>query len=105
MTDKINGYGHGFSVGSGTRGSAVSRSAATTSTTAGSSRQAGADTLTLTDSGRTLARLAEAVAATPETDGLRVHSLKAAIANGTYQVDANRVANRLLAADNDFSVR
>ena len=84
---------------------AVSRGDAAASATTGSSRQTGADTLTLTDSGRTLARLAEAVAATPETDGLRVHSLKTAIASGTYQVDANRVASRMLAADNDFSVR
>lgn len=105
MTDKINGYGTGFAVGSGTRSNAVGRGDAVARATTDSSRQPSADTLTLTDSGRTLARLAEAVAATPETDGLRVHSIKAAIANGTYQVDASRVANRLLAADNDFSVR
>lgn len=105
MTDKINGYGHGFSVGGSTRGAAVSRTDGTASATKGSARQGSSDTLTLTDSGRTLARLAEAVAATPDTDGLRVDSLKAAIAGGTYQVDANRVASRLLAAERDFGVR
>lgn len=105
MTDKINGYGHGFSVAGGTRSAAVSRTDAAAAAGKSSARQGSADTLTLTDSGRTLARLAEAVAATPETDGLRVDSLKAAIAGGTYQVDANRVANRLLAAERDFAVR
>ena len=105
MTDKINGYGHGFSVGGGTRSSAVNRTDTAAAAGKSSARQSGADTITLTDSGRTLARLAEAVAATPETDSLRVDSLKAAIAGGTYQVDANRVANRLLAAERDFGVR
>lgn len=105
MTDKINGFGHGLSVSGSARGTAVTRTDGASATTKGDSRQAGADTLTLTDSGRTLARLSEAVAATPATDGLRVDSLKAAIAGGTYQVDANRVANRLLAAERDFGVR
>ncbi|MEY4377651.1 MAG: Anti-sigma-28 factor, FlgM [Pseudomonadota bacterium] len=105
MTDKINGYGQGISVVGGSRSAAVSRTDSAGTAGKSQARQTGADTLTLTDSGRTLARLAEAVAASPETDGLRVDSLKAAIAGGTYQVDASRVASRLMAADRDFAAR
>jgi negative regulator of flagellin synthesis FlgM len=56
----------------------------------------GSDQLSLTTSAQLLKELNEAVAATPEVDSSRVQAIKQAIAEGTYQVDAGRIADQLL---------
>ena len=56
----------------------------------------GSDQLSLTTSAQLLKELNEVVAATPEVDSSRVEAIKQAIADGTYQVDAGRIADQLL---------
>ncbi len=54
------------------------------------------DTLTLTDSARSLQKIEGAVAKTPVVNSSKVASVKQAVQSGTYQVDAGRVADKLL---------
>jgi negative regulator of flagellin synthesis FlgM len=55
-----------------------------------------ADHVTLTGSALALQKLGEAVSATPVVDASKVASIKQAVSSGTYQVDAGRVADKLL---------
>ena len=61
--------------------------------------QATADRVDITNGARQVADLQAAVAGTPVVDSGRVASLREAIANGTYTVDPQRVADGLLAQD------
>ena len=54
------------------------------------------DTVTLTGSARTLQKLGEALAQTPVVNSAKVASIKQAVNSGTYQVDAPRVADKIL---------
>ena len=54
------------------------------------------DHLTLTDSARSLQKIEEAVANTPVVNQEKVAAVKQAVNSGTYQIDANRVAGKLL---------
>jgi negative regulator of flagellin synthesis FlgM len=55
-----------------------------------------ADTVTLTNSARSLQKIEEAVAKTPVVNAAKVASIKQAINSGSYQVDGGRVADKLL---------
>jgi negative regulator of flagellin synthesis FlgM len=59
-----------------------------------------ADTVTLTGSAVALQKLSEAVAKAPVVNTQKVASVKQAVQNGTYQVDAGRVADKLLQFEN-----
>ena len=67
----------------------------TTATTA-SPTQANADTVTFTGPALALQKLNEAIAKAPIVNTQKVASVKQAVQNGTYQVDAGRVADKLL---------
>jgi negative regulator of flagellin synthesis FlgM len=54
------------------------------------------DTVTLTGSARALQKLGEAVAKTPVVNTAKVGAVKQAVASGTYQIDASRIADKLL---------
>lgn len=56
----------------------------------------GSDQLSLTSSAQLLKELSDVVAATPEVDMSRVEAIKQAIADGSYNVDAGRIADQLL---------
>ncbi|MGE0809083.1 MAG: flagellar biosynthesis anti-sigma factor FlgM [Immundisolibacter sp.] len=60
---------------------------------------ANGDSVKLTDSARQLNDLQGAVAATPAVNADRVAALREAIANGTYVIDPQRIADGLLAQD------
>jgi negative regulator of flagellin synthesis FlgM len=55
-----------------------------------------ADQVTLTDSARSLQKVEEAVAKAPVVNAAKVASVKQAVSSGTYQIDAGRVADKLL---------
>ncbi|GBD23810.1 hypothetical protein HRbin29_01483 [bacterium HR29] len=61
------------------------------------SRADGADRAVLSLRGRLLAAAMESVRAAPEVRSERVAALKAAIAEGRYDIDAESIARRLLA--------
>lgn len=60
------------------------------------------DTVTLTGAAAQLLRLEESLAAMPDVDSNRVTAIQAAIAQGSYQVDAEKIVQRLLDVENDL---
>ncbi len=98
MTDKIGAYSAAEPLapvkGSNNGGVVADKSQGEASTTSGSA--ASGDTVTLTDSARSLQKIEEAVAKAPVVDAQKVAAVKQAIGSGTYKIDAGRVAGKLL---------
>jgi negative regulator of flagellin synthesis FlgM len=63
---------------------------------AGASTTQTGDTVTLTSSARSLQKIEEAVAKAPVVNASKVAAVKQAVQSGTYQIDAGRVADKLL---------
>jgi negative regulator of flagellin synthesis FlgM len=57
------------------------------------------DTVRLTDAAQALSRLEAQVKSAPEVDSRRVEQLRAAVESGTYKVDADAIAAKLLNLD------
>ena len=99
MTNKISGYNatdaaaQGLGSSGGVQSADKSQSAAAS---AAGTAPPSADHVTLTGSARILQKLSEAVAAAPVVNTAKVATVKQAIQSGTYQVDAGRVADKLL---------
>jgi len=104
MSNKIDGYGSGPLVTGGSRVVPVEHPPGDVSKPAPAAPSA-ADSVTLTTTARALQKLADAVAAAPVVDSVRVDSIRRALAAKTYQVDAQRVADKLVAADRNPPVR
>jgi negative regulator of flagellin synthesis FlgM len=64
-------------------------------TAAPASAPGGSEVVTLTDLGGRLQQLTQSVADVPAVDGKRVEQFRQAIADGSYQVDADAVADKL----------
>lgn len=102
MTDKINGQGYRPLDTAGTSrklnvedGSAASRGAST-------GTQATGDTVNFTRSGLLLGRLEELVTSTPVVNEERVEAIRQALASGSYEVDAQSLASKLLEFEKDL---
>jgi len=83
----VKGSNSGSVVADKTQGEASGASASTS--------QSG-DTVTLTDSARSLQKIEEAVAKAPVVNASKVAAVKHAVNSGTYKVDAGRVADKIL---------
>jgi negative regulator of flagellin synthesis FlgM len=59
--------------------------------------------VSITDSARQLAALEQAIGALPDVDNARVAKVRASIADGSYQVAPERIADKLLRVENDLS--
>jgi negative regulator of flagellin synthesis FlgM len=68
-------------------------------TTASAASQTG-DHVTLTTSARSLQKLSEAIAQAPVVDAAKVAAVKQAVNNGSYKVDSNRIADKMLQFEN-----
>jgi negative regulator of flagellin synthesis FlgM len=104
MTEKINGQGFRPADTAGTRRSEAAKPA----TSQGEGRAAAtdksaaaSDTVSITQSGLLMSRLEELVQSTPVVDHERVAAIKESIASGTYEIDDQRVADRLLKFERD----
>ena len=91
-----------------TQGSQTSSTRSTSGTggvsgTSGSPNPVSGDTVTLTNSVDQMAKLEELLASVPEVDSTRVAEIKAAIADGSYQVDPEKIVDKLLQVEKDFS--
>jgi negative regulator of flagellin synthesis FlgM len=99
VTEKIGGYSTTEPLtpvkGSGGNGVVTGKPQREASNAAAPAARSG-DTLTLTDSARSLQKIEEAVARAPVVDSQKVAALKQAIGSGTYKVDSHRVAGKLL---------
>ena len=99
MTDKINGYSTAEPVapikGSNSNTVVADKSQGEASAAGASTSQTG-DTVTLTNSARSLQKIEEAVAKAPVVDVSKVAAVKQAVDSGTYQINADRVADKML---------
>jgi negative regulator of flagellin synthesis FlgM len=99
VTDKISAYSTAEPVApvkSSTSGSAVSDKSQGEASAAGASTPQTGDTVTLTSSARSLQKIEEAIAKAPVVNASKVAAVKSSIQSGTYQIDAGRVADKLL---------
>jgi negative regulator of flagellin synthesis FlgM len=99
VTDKISGYSTAEPVapikGSNSNSVVADKSQGEASAAGASTSQTG-DTVTLTNSARSLQKIEEAVAKAPVVDASKVAAVKQAVDSGTYQINADRVADKLL---------
>jgi negative regulator of flagellin synthesis FlgM len=103
MTEKINGQGVRPSETAGARRSEAAKPAARDARgeKAAETPAASGDTVNITRSGLLLSKLEEVVQRTPVVDAERVAAIKDAIAAGTYEVDDQQVADKLLKFERD----
>lgn len=103
MTEKINGQGFRPTDTAGARRSEAAKSAGShAAPRAGAAdKAASGDTVSITQSGLLMSKLEEIVHGTPVVDNERVAAIKDAIASGTYEIDDQRVADRLLRFERD----
>lgn len=103
MTEKINGQGFRPTDTAGARRSEAAKAASGQTHARKAETPSSADTVSITPSALLMAKLGEVVRNAPVVDNERVAALKDAIASGTYQVDAQRVADRLLKFERDLA--
>jgi len=63
----------------------------------------GDESVTVTETASELMRLERQLAAMPDVDQQRIASLREAIADGSYSIDAERIVDALLRADAELS--
>ena len=101
MADKINGYGRGGVDISTTRLRAIERGE-----NAGPSRKpesAPADDVQLTHTATSLKQIETRLASIPDVDRARVEAVRQRVESGTWKVDANRIADRLMRFERDLA--
>jgi len=102
MTEKINGQGLRPSDTASTRRTDSAKPAAREGKSPATAGEAATgDTVNITASGLLMSKLEEIVQRTPVVDADRVAAIKDAIASGNYEVDDQRVADRLLKFERD----
>jgi len=103
MTEKINGQGLRPADTAGARRSEAAKTGeGQKGHRAGAAdKPSSADTVSITQSGLLMSKLEELVHSTPVVDTERVAALKDAIAAGTYEIDDQRVADRMLRFERD----
>jgi negative regulator of flagellin synthesis FlgM len=65
-------------------------------------RATGGDQVTLTDTARRLSELTQTVTAQPVVDRSRVDEIRAAIADGSYRVNPEQIAAKLLQTEKEL---
>jgi negative regulator of flagellin synthesis FlgM len=103
MTERINGQGFRPADTAGTRRTDGAKPASTGSahSSAASSPQS-ADTVNLTRSGLLMSKLEELVHSLPVVDADRVSAIKEALASGSYDVDDQAVADKMIRFDREL---
>lgn len=100
MPDRINGYTPTEPLaplkGSNAGPQAVDKAQGNAAGSAGGSAPSTADTVSITGPALALQKLSEAVANAPVVNSQKVAAVKQAVQDGTYQVDAERVADKIL---------
>jgi negative regulator of flagellin synthesis FlgM len=99
VSNKISGFSTAEPVappkGSNSSGAVADKSQGEGSAATASASQTG-DHVTLTDSARSLQKIEQAVAQAPVVNTAKVAAVKQAVNSGTYQIDAGRVADKIL---------
>ncbi len=102
MTEKINGVGMRSIDAPGTRRTESAKPAAEAPALGRRDERGDRETVNLTPSARLLGKLEEAIRGLPAVDAGRVAALKDAIASGTYRVDPETVAAKLLQLEREL---
>ena len=105
MTEKINNQGLRPTDTAGTRRSEASKAARhdpAKATTHGASGTAAGDTVNVSRSGLLMSRLEEVVHNTAAVDTQRVATVKNAVASGSYEIDDQKTADKLLRYERDL---
>lgn len=104
MANKIDGQGFRSidATGNSRRPSRTESTSQSAESQSGTAAAAG-DTVSLTSSAQLLQKLEEILAAAPASDTKRIAALKEAIDSGTYEVDAAKIAERLIRMEQDLS--
>ncbi|HKJ09229.1 MAG TPA: flagellar biosynthesis anti-sigma factor FlgM [Gammaproteobacteria bacterium] len=93
------GTGHGSQVGAAQpNGQGVNQ-------TANHGNPQGTDTVSLTNTAQQLRSLANQVGQMPAVDTHKVQAIKHALANGTYEINPTRVANKMIAFERSLGPR
>jgi negative regulator of flagellin synthesis FlgM len=106
MTEKINGQGFrpADTAASGTKRAEAAKPASSQrhgGAPAADKSAAASDTVRITQSGLLMSKLEELVQNTPVVDNQRVAAIKDALASGTYEIDEQRIADKLLRFERD----
>jgi negative regulator of flagellin synthesis FlgM len=106
VTDKISAFSTADPVaalkGSNGNGVVTDKSQGETSAASAPAPQAG-DTVTLTNSARSMQMIEAAVANAPVVNTAKVAAMKQAINSGTYQVNAGQVADKMLQFERELN--
>jgi negative regulator of flagellin synthesis FlgM len=106
VTDKISAFSTAEPVaplkGSNSNGVVTDKSQGGTSAASAPAVQAG-DTVTLTNSARSLQLIEAAVSNAPVVNTSKVAAVKQAIHSGTYQINAGQVADKLLQFERELN--
>jgi negative regulator of flagellin synthesis FlgM len=100
--NQLDGGAVSSGTGSAVEGIAPSKSVGSAAGGSNGSPGAAPDSVSITPSGRALAAVSQAVQEAPEVDNARVSTLQQAIASGSYSVDADRIAGRMLQLEQDL---
>jgi negative regulator of flagellin synthesis FlgM len=109
MADKISGYGsNGVDITSArSRGPSRNERAATSDRSEGPGREVDASStasqVRLTDTATNLKQIEARIADLPDVDQARVDAVRKRVESGDYQVNAGRLADRLLAFERDLA--
>ena len=106
MTDKISAFSTADPVaalkGSSGNGVVTDKSQGEASAANAPAPQAG-DTVTLTNSARSMQMIEAAVANAPVVNSSKVAAIKQAVNSGTYQVNAGQVADKMLQFERELN--
>jgi negative regulator of flagellin synthesis FlgM len=99
VSNKISGFSTAEPVaplkGSNSSGAVADKSQGEGSAASAAASQTG-DHVTLTASARSLQKIEQAVAQAPVVNADKVAAVKQAVSDGTYKIDAGRVADKIL---------
>lgn len=100
--DHINGNSHQMGVHRGNNGSPSPRAdrAGDLTTTGPSAEES---SVSLSDQANQLGRLEKEIQAAPDIDRERISEIRQALSDGTYKIDVEAIANRLLDQDDHFA--
>jgi negative regulator of flagellin synthesis FlgM len=102
MADKITGYGAGRVDIGATRSKAAVRAEAARESREAESAKA-RDDVRLTDTATNLKQIEARLAGVPDVDQKRVDEVRKRLESGSYQADAQRIAERLLKLDRQLA--
>lgn len=103
MADKINGYGGGGVDISTTRLRAIERGENAGQSRKPASASASADDVQLTHTATSLKQIETRLASIPDVDRARVEAVRQRVESGTWKMDANRIADRLMRFERDLA--